>query len=84
MNPRKLFMKTLAGPENLAFHDFIALAKAFAFRLDRINGSHHILWHPALNQQLNLQEIAGKAKPYQFRQFLEIVERHDLTLGEDT
>jgi hypothetical protein len=32
---------------------------------------------------LNLQEVKGQAKPYQVRQLLQLVERHDLHLGED-
>jgi hypothetical protein len=33
---------------------------------------------------LNLQEVDGKAKPYQVRQFLRIVEDNDLTLGDES
>ncbi len=32
---------------------------------------------------VNLQEVGGKAKPYQIRQFLRLVERHNLTLGDE-
>ena len=84
MNPRKLFKKALGGPENLAFHEFLTLAKAFGFRLVRVNGSHHILNHPEVGEQLNLQEVGGKAKPYQFRQFLKIVEDNDLSFGDQS
>jgi hypothetical protein len=80
MNPRKLLKKALSGPENLAFREFLILAGAFGFRLLRVNGSHHILDHPDVSEQLNLQEVRGKAKPYQFRQFLKIVEDHNLKL----
>jgi hypothetical protein len=31
-----------------------------------------------------LQEVKGEAKPYQIRQFLRLVERHNLHLEEDT
>jgi hypothetical protein len=31
---------------------------------------------------LNLQEVRGKAKPYQIRQFLRLVEKYNLELGE--
>jgi len=34
-------------------------------------------------QLLNLQERGGQAKPYQIRQFLRLVERHNLHLEED-
>ena len=70
----------LGEPENLAFHEFLTLASAFGFCLVRVNGSHHILNHLGVGEQLNLQEVGGKAKPYQFRQFLKIVEDNDLSL----
>jgi len=84
MNPHKLFKKALAGPENLAFLDFLTLAGAFGFKIVRINGSHHILRHSKIGEQLNLQEVRGKAKAYQFRQFLKIIEQNNLSIGEDS
>jgi hypothetical protein len=33
---------------------------------------------------VNLQEVKGEAKPYQIRQFLRLVERHNLRLEEDS
>lgn len=84
MNPRKLFRKALSSPNNLAFHDFLQLARAFGFRLARTSGSHHILIHDGVPQPLNLQEVDGKAKPYQVRQFLQLVEQNDLTLEEES
>jgi hypothetical protein len=33
---------------------------------------------------VNLQEVAGEAKPYQIRQFLRIVERYDLRLEDES
>jgi hypothetical protein len=59
MNPRKLFQKALDRPKNLPFHDLLKLAKAFGFVLTRVNGSHHILVQPDVDQPLNLQEIGG-------------------------
>ncbi len=84
MNPHKLFRKALNGPKNLPFHDFLQLANAFGFRLARTSGSHHILIHDEVAEPLNLQEVDGKAKPYQVRQFLRIVEENNLTLGDES
>jgi hypothetical protein len=83
MNPRTLFRKALNSPKNLPFHDFLRLAQAFGFRLARTSGSHHILVHDEVPQPLNLQEVGGKAKPYQVRQFLQIVEQNNLSLGDE-
>ncbi len=32
---------------------------------------------------VNLQEVNGKAKPYQIHQFLQLVERYNLDLGDE-
>ncbi len=80
MKNRKLLAKALRGSNNLRFSEAIALAKAFGFQLSRTKGSHHIFVHPRLRELVNLQEVDGKAKPYQVRQLLEIVERYNLEL----
>jgi hypothetical protein len=56
--------------------------EAFGFRLSRTSRSHHIYVHPAVDELVNLQNVAGQAKAYQVRQFLRLVERYNLTLGE--
>ena len=85
MNRRKLLAKALNGSKNFRFGEATALAKAFGFQLSRTRGSHHIFAHPNVRELVNLQEVDGKAKPYQVRQLLEIVERYDLKLqaGEE-
>ncbi len=55
----------------------------FGFQLDRISGSHHIFVHPDVPELLNLQNVKGKAKPYQIKQLLQIIERFDLQMEED-
>jgi predicted RNA binding protein YcfA (HicA-like mRNA interferase family) len=82
MNKRKLLEKVLTGPKNVHFADMISLVEAFGFRLSRVKGSHHIFEHPQIPELVNLQEKNGKAKPYQVRQFLQLVEQYDLELGD--
>jgi hypothetical protein len=36
--------------------------------------------HPTLRELVNLQEVGGKANPYQVRQLLDLVERYNLQL----
>jgi hypothetical protein len=60
----------------------VALVEAFGFRLSRVRGSHFIFVHPEIPDLVNLQEINGKAKPYQVREFLSLVEEYNLELGE--
>ena len=39
--------------------------------------------HPDVPELINLQDVDGKAKPYQIRQLLQIVEQYDLRLEEE-
>jgi predicted RNA binding protein YcfA (HicA-like mRNA interferase family) len=82
MKKQKLLKKALAGSRNISFDEMIALVKAFGFRLSRVNGSHHIFVHVAMTELVNLQEVDGKVKPYQVRQFLKLVERYNLKLED--
>jgi HicA toxin of bacterial toxin-antitoxin, len=79
----KLLQKILAGSNNVAFDDMVALAKAFGFQLSRVSGSHHIFEHPTIVEPLNLQNKKGKAKPYQVRQFLQLVDQYNLSLDKN-
>ena len=80
MKKRKLLLKLLSGSKNVRFSEAVALAEAFGFRLDRVNGSHHIFVHPEIPELLNLQDLKGKAKPYQVKQLLQLAEIHNLQL----
>ena len=82
MNRRKLLLKILGGSKNIRFSDMINLAIGFGFEISRIEGSHHILSRPDIPELVNLQNVKGEAKPYQVRQFLKLVEKHNLTLED--
>jgi predicted RNA binding protein YcfA (HicA-like mRNA interferase family) len=81
---KKTLQQALAGSRNIRFGEMVTLVEAFGFRLSRVNGSHHIFAHPDVPELVNLQEVAGKAKPYQIRQFLRLVERYNLAIRGDT
>ena len=70
-------------PAQRRFRDLLGWAEGLGFPVERIEGSHRILTHPDIPELLNLQEVKGQAKPYQVRQLLQLIERHNLTLGED-
>ena len=84
MNKRKMLQKALQGSKNIRFSDMVRLVEAFGFRLSRVSGSHHIFVHPDLAELLNLQEVDGKAKPYQIRQFLRLIERYNVRMEDDS
>ena len=83
MRSRKILAKVLGGSLNVSFSDMQRLVEAFGYRLARVSGSHHIYSHPAVRELVNLQNDHGKAKPYQIRQFLKLVEEYNLQLEED-
>ena len=82
MNAQKLLRKLLTGSKNVRFTEVTACAEAFGFRLDRVNGSHHIYVHPEIPELVNLQNVGGQAKPYQIKQLLRLIEMYDLPLEE--
>jgi len=81
MNPKKLLQRLAQGNlQNVPFADLINLVEGFGFKLLRTSGSHHIFGHPGILELVNLQNVGGKAKPYQIRQFLRLVERYNIKL----
>lgn len=83
MKKQKLLRKALSGSRNFRFSEMVTLVEAFGFRLSRSNGSHHIFVHSEIAELVNLQEVQGQAKPYQVSQFLQLVEKYNLTLGAE-
>lgn len=79
---QRLLQRILSGSKNIRFADAVACAEAFGFSLSRINGSHHIYVHPDVPELVNLQNVKGQAKPYQVKQLLQIIERHNLQMGD--
>jgi predicted RNA binding protein YcfA (HicA-like mRNA interferase family) len=81
MNNRKLLIKILNNTKNIKFEEFVKLVQAFGFKLDRVNGSHHIFKREGIEELINLQNVQGEIKPYQIKQFLLIVEKYNLQLN---
>ena len=81
MKQEKLFRKILSGSMNISFKDFVSLLKAFGFQLSRTHGSYYIFKHRNIQELINIQNVRGKVKPYQIKQFLELIEKYDLQIG---
>ncbi len=83
MKRARLLGRILTGStQNVAFIDMVNLVKGFGFQLVRISGSHHIFSRAGIPDLINIQNVDGRAKPYQIRQFLRLVEKYNLTLEE--
>jgi len=80
MKDEKLLKKALSGSKNVSFDEFVKLIRAFGFELDRVRGSHHIFKHKGTIELINIQDVNGKVKPYQIKQFLAIVENNNLKM----
>ena len=81
MKPDKLLARIHSGGvANVRFRDAQRLVVALGFELIEIKGSHHIYGRPGTPEQINLQSVKGQAKPYQLKQILVLVERHQLPL----
>ena len=81
---QKLIQKLLSGSKNIRFSEAQTAVEAFGFHLTRISGSHHIYTPPDVSELIKLLNINGKAKPYQIKQFLEICERYNLQLEDES
>jgi predicted RNA binding protein YcfA (HicA-like mRNA interferase family) len=78
---QKLFQKLLNSPRNILFNEFTTILEAFGFKFRHVTGSHHVYKHPDVADLLSIQPGKdGKAKPYQIRQFLKLVEEYNLTM----
>ena len=77
---KKLFGEICNNPRDVRFDVLCRVAEAFGFRHCRTSGSHRLYERDGISEPLNLQEVKGKAKPYQVRQFLKLVEKHSLEI----
>jgi predicted RNA binding protein YcfA (HicA-like mRNA interferase family) len=80
----KLLIKILRGTSdaNIDFAELRTLLIRLGFE-ERIKGSHHILSKDDLEEILNIQSKAGKAKPYQVKQVRTIIVKYKLKVDEN-
>lgn len=67
----------------ISFNEFIRLIEAFGFTHRRTTGSHRIYARDDLAEQLNIQPKGKDIKPYQRKQFRDIVVRYNLRLDDE-
>jgi predicted RNA binding protein YcfA (HicA-like mRNA interferase family) len=84
MSKQKVLEKAVSGSKNVDFREMVGLIKAFGFRQSRVSGSHHIFVHSQVQELVNIQNVRGKAKPYQIRQFLRLVKRYNLRMEDES
>jgi len=82
MNKVDIYERLKKNPKNVRFDYLCKSAEFFGFSCRGGKGSHQIFVKDGLLEMLNFQEVKGKAKPYQVRQFLKIIDKYNL-LEED-
>ena len=77
--PDRLYQKLLRDPRRpLSFRDFVVLIRDFGFVEIRVRGSHRSYKHPDAATLLVIQPRGSDAKPYQQKQFLDMIEEYGL------
>jgi predicted RNA binding protein YcfA (HicA-like mRNA interferase family) len=64
--------------KNQRFERLCGIAERFGFRFRGGKGSHRVFVRTGIGEILTLQNVGGKAKPYQVRQLIKIIEEHRL------
>ncbi len=78
MQAHQMIEELKRNPKNVRFDKLCNAAEAFGFRFKGGKGSHRIYVREGIREILNFQNVEGKAKPYQVRQFIKIVEKYYL------
>ncbi len=74
----KLLEQAKRSPSNFKFQDLLNLASHCGFEHMRQKGSHIMMVHSFYDLFLNFQEYRGKAKPYQVKHLLKMIEEYEL------
>lgn len=83
MNKKEIYEGLKRNPKNIRFAVICRAAEVFGFRHKGGKGSHRIYVKEGVREMLNFQNVKGKAKPYQVKQFLKVVDRYKLLEKED-
>lgn len=82
MKKKEIYEKLKNNPKNVRFKELCKAAELFGFRFRGGKGSHRVYVRDGVKEILNFQNVKGKAKPYQVKQFLKVIEKYNL-LEED-
>jgi len=82
LNKKKLFSRIVNNQKNVHYNDFITVVEAFNFYRTRGEGSHSIYRNKDVPEFINVQNENGKAKPYQIKQFLALVEKYQIKMED--
>jgi len=78
VDKREIYQKLKGNPADVRFEGICKAAKLFGFRFRGGKGSHRIYVRAGVREMLNFQEVKGKAKAYQVKQFIRVIEKYNL------
>jgi len=82
MDEKKILIKMMNSYNNVNLDDLVKVIKKFGFHWQRTRGSHNIFVNNNVNEIINIQNVNGKAKPYQIKQFLKLIEKYNLEMED--
>ena len=77
-NRLKLLDFLKKNTKNIRFNRLCNIAEEFGFKFRGGKGSHRIYVKKGIKEMLNFQNVHGKAKPYQVRQLIKVIELYNL------
>jgi len=83
MRNQKLFYKVNNNPYDVRFNEICKLVEAFGFTHKGGKGNHRVYSQIGIREILNFQNVKGKVKPYQIKQFLKLIQEYNLKLKEE-
>lgn len=81
MDREEVYRELKGRVTNVRFEELCQAAELFGFKFKGGKGSHRIFVREGVKELLNFQDVRGKAKPYQVRQFIKLIEKYNLVEG---
>lgn len=78
MDKEEVYRELKGRVTNVRFEELCRAAELFGFEFKGGKGSHRIFVREGVKELLNFQDVRGKAKPYQVRQFIKLIEKYNL------
>ncbi len=78
MEREEVYRELKGRVTNVRFEELCRAAELFGFTFKGGKGSHRVFIKEDIKELLNFQDVRGKAKPYQVRQFIKLIEKYNL------
>jgi predicted RNA binding protein YcfA (HicA-like mRNA interferase family) len=77
----KRFEAAKNNPAGVTYAELVSIVESAGFKLARKEGSHRVFTRSDVAEIINLQAKGRRAKPYQVKQVIEIIERYGIVIG---